>query len=324
MRVLVVHSDVPADAPPDDQDTILTAQAIAETLIGAGHEASLMPFAVSPDAIGAALETSRCDLVFNMVESVLGQDSLAATAPAIFEQFAIAYTGSAAAPIMLAGDKPLAKSVMRAAGLPTPDWTSPPSWQGLRDGMRYVVKSATEDASLALDDQSVVDTRAAVMSRAEFCTQRFGGRWFAEAYIDGREFNVALIKEHAGWLVLPLPEMFFEEWPAEKPRIVGYRAKWETGSVECATTTRRFGLERETPALAASLGDLARRACDLLGLSGYARVDFRVDTAGAATILEVNPNPCLAPDAGFAAAAAEQGWSYEALIARIAEGARKR
>jgi D-alanine-D-alanine ligase len=186
------------------------------------------------------------------------------------------------------------------------------------------VKSATEDASLALDDHSVADTPAAVMSRAAFCAQRFGGRWFAEAYIDGREFNVALLEEQAGWLVLPMPEMIFEEWPAEKPKIVGYRAKWETGSVECETTTRRFGLERETPALAASLGDFARRACDLLGLSGYARVDFRVDSSGAATILEVNPNPCLAPDAGFAAAAAEFGWSYDALIARIADGARKR
>jgi D-alanine-D-alanine ligase len=54
-------------------------------------------------------------------------------------------------------------------------------------------------------------------------------------------------------------------------------------------------------------------------MRGYARVDFRVD--GQPVILEVNPNPCLDPKAGFAAAGAEAGFSYEALIAQIVDAA---
>ena len=61
-------------------------------------------------------------------------------------------------------------------------------------------------------------------------------------------------------------------------------------------------------------------ACwELFNLDGYARVDFRVDRTGAPFILEVNMNPCLGRDAGFAASAAHAGLSYEALIARIIE-----
>ncbi len=324
MRVLIIHSDVPADAPPEDQDTLLTARAIAETLNSAGHTAMLAPFDIMPDVTKALLKDARADLVFNMVEAVLDHDSLAATAPAIFDQLGVAYTGSGAAPIMLAGDKPLAKSIMRAGGLPTPDWAEPPLWRGLRDGVSYIVKSAAEDASLALDDQSIAITREAAIARANFCAQRHGGRWFAEAYVEGREFNVALVEDGSSWQVLPIPEMRFDEWPTDKPRIVGYQAKWDTHSIECRSTTRAFGLERQEPALASSLAELSRRACCLMGLSGYARVDFRVDAARSPTILEVNPNPCLAADAGFAAAAAAQGWSYDGLILGILAAASRK
>jgi len=321
MRVLIIHSVVSADAPPEDRDTLLTARAIAETLRGAGHTAMLAPFDIAPEATHALVKQSQADIVFNMVETALDCDGLAAAAPAIFDQLGVAYTGSGAASIMLAGDKPLAKAVMRAAGLPTPDWAVRPLWRGLREGAAYVVKSATEDASLALDDQSIATTREAVAARAEFCAERHGGRWFAEAYIEGREYNVALIEDATGWLVLPIPEMRFEEWPAGKPRIVGYRAKWDERSFESRRTTRAFGLEREEPVLAASLAGLARRACALIGLSGYARADFRVDAAGSPMILEINPNPCLAPDAGFAAAAEAAGWSYADLMERILDAA---
>ena len=72
------------------------------------------------------------------------------------------------------------------------------------------------------------------------------------------------------------------------------------------------------PALARQLQDLALRAWDLFSLAGYARVDFRVDDSGAPTILEINANPCLEPQAGFAAAARQAGYGYDDVIATIA------
>jgi D-alanine-D-alanine ligase len=324
MRIVVLHSDVGADAPPDELETLTTADAVARALRNTGHFAALAPFPASLEGVRKILDAVRADAVFNMVESVFGQDSLAAMAPSIFERLSISYTGSAAAPIALAGDKPLAKRVLRAAGLPTPDWSEPPSWDGLEGATPYIVKSATEDASLGLDDGALVRGRMALSERFRHARELHGGRWFAEAYVEGREFNVALLEDQGGLRALPIPEMCFEDWPAMKPRIVGYRAKWEEGADEAVKTVRAFGLEQQEPDLARALTDLACEAAHLFGIGGYARVDFRVDGHGRPTILEINPNPCLEPNSGFAAAARQAGFSYDAMIGSILAAAARR
>jgi D-alanine-D-alanine ligase len=208
---------------------------------------------------------------------------------------------------------------MRAAGLPTADWAAPPGWDELEPERRYVVKSVTEDASLGLDDDAVV-SGADVPARAELSKRTYGGRWFAEAYLEGREFNVALLQDAHELRVLPIPEMRFEAWDEARPRIVGYAAKWSEDSADAANTVRSFAVSGDEPALAADLAALALRVWPLFGLRGYARIDFRLDDQGAPMILEVNPNPCLEPNAGFAAAAAEAGMSYPYLIEHVLRG----
>jgi D-alanine-D-alanine ligase len=162
-------------------------------------------------------------------------------------------------------------------------------------------------------------------ARAELAAReaRFGGRFIAEAFIEGREVNVALLETRGGVEVLPIPEITFEGYPEDRPRIVDYEAKWDEGSVLYKATSRRFGLEQAEPQLAGRLADLARACWDAFGLGGYARVDMRIAHDGAPSILEVNVNPCLAPNAGFAATAAAAGIGYDALVAEIVEaGAR--
>lgn len=319
MRVLVLHSDVPSDAPPDEQDTLLTAQAIAGALKELGHDASLAAFTPDPDQLKKTVGNS--DIVFNMVESVFGEGALAAMAPPMLEKLRVRYTGARGAAISASCDKPLTKRILRAAGLATPDWSEPPDWEGLAQAKKYVVKSATEDASLGLDDNSVVTGRDAVRARAEFCASRYGGRWFAESYVDGREFNVAILEENGAPRILPIAEMRFVDWAAERPKIVGYTAKWDEASKDSTNTVRVFDWEKEDGALYRLLCDEAARAWALFGLTGYARVDFRVDPGNTPFILEINPNPCLEPKAGFAAAAEKAGLNYAALIESILRAA---
>jgi D-alanine-D-alanine ligase len=321
MHVLVLHSDVAPDAAPEELDTLITSRAIADALTGRGHTVSLLPVAAAPGAIAASLRDTRADVVFNMVESWCGRDNLSAIVPTMLESAGLPYTGSPAASIALAADKPLAKRVLRAAGLPTPDWAEPPIWEGLDAHTRVIVKSATEDASRGLEDASVVAGRAAADARAHTCRAQWGGRWFAEAFVEGREFNVAALEVDGQPRVLPIQEMCFENWPAAKPRIISYRAKWHEDSVENAGTVRAYGLEREEPALAAALGGLIRQIWPLFGLRGYVRVDFRVDAAGRPMVLEVNPNPCLEPESGFAIAAGEAGLGYGDMLDRILDAA---
>ncbi|MCB1150495.1 D-alanine--D-alanine ligase, partial [bacterium] len=149
-----------------------------------------------------------------------------------------------------------------------------------------------------------------------------GAPWFAEAFVEGREFNIALLEGPAGRAVLPPAEILFPDYPEGKPRIVGYAAKWDPGSFEYTHTVRSFPTEDRDGPLLAEVGRLARACWDLYGLRGWARVDFRVDARGRPFILEVNANPCLAPDAGFAAALDRAGTSFADAVAHILAAAR--
>jgi len=319
MKILVLHSLVPPEAPPEDQDTLIAARAVSAALAWRGHAAPLAAFVPELEALRAVVAAQAPEVVFNLVEGIDGKGRLAYAAPRLLDKAGVRYTGTGAEALIVTGDKPGTKRRLREAGLPTPDWSEPPAWAGLDDG-RWIVKSADEDASLGLDDASVV-RGAAVPARAGACAASYGGRWFAERYVDGREFNVAVLEEAGRPRVLPMAEMTFEEWPADRPRIVGYTAKWDEASFESTRTVRRFGVEEREPALAGELRRFSERAWSLFGCRGTARVDFRIDGQGRPLILEVNPNPGIAPDAGFAAAAARAGLSYADLVERIVKEA---
>jgi D-alanine-D-alanine ligase len=319
MRILVLHSDIPPHAPPDEQDTLIQAEAIAQALKSLGHEIVKAPFTPSLDLLKALVRDTRAELLFNVVEAVEGSGYRAAQAIALFDRLGIPYAGNCCEPLVTTCDKPLAKQRLADAGLPTPGWAVPPDWHGLSDSQIYIVKSALEDASVGLDDAAVVSGGVAVRARAQFCATHYGGRWFAECYVEGREFNVAVLEENGLPRVLPMAEMRFEAWPDGKPKIVGYTAKWDEQSLEATQTVRDFAWAAREPRLAAHLRELSEQVWKLFGLRGYARVDFRVDAGGAPTILEINPNPCIDPNAGFAAAAREAGYDYPDLIRHIVE-----
>jgi D-alanine-D-alanine ligase len=319
MKVLVLHSDIPPDAPPEDQDTLIAARAIAEALKARGHAAPLAAFVNDREALRKIVTPHRPDVVFNLVEGVAGQGSLAWMAPQLLSEIGVRFTGAGVRSLKITSDKPLTKKLLREAGLPTPDWSEPPEWAGLGAG-RWIVKCADEDASVGLDDGAVVEAPA-VEARAAACAAKYGGRWFAEEYVDGREFNIAMIEKGGAPKVLPMAEMTFADWPAERPRIVGYTAKWDDASFESVQTVRRFGLEAHEPKLAARLKTLCEESWRLFACRGTARVDFRIDEYGRALILEINPNPGIAPDAGLIVAAEAAGLSYADLVEGIVQEA---
>jgi D-alanine-D-alanine ligase len=164
-------------------------------------------------------------------------------------------------------------------------------------------------------DDVVVDAarREELLAALAALHERSGRDCFAEAFVAGRELNLSLLAGE----VLPPAEIDFAAYPEGKPRIVGWAAKWDEGSFEYHHTPRRFDFPAADEALLAELAHLARACWRLFALAGYARVDFRVDGGGRPHILEVNTNPCLSPDAGFAAAVERAGLAYETAIARI-------
>src|SRR5882672_1138974 len=318
-RVAVVYGAVAADAAPDEQDVLVEVDTVQQALTALGFAPVAVPLTLDLEAVRRRLLHLRPAFVFNLVESVEGLGRLIHLAPALYESLGLPYTGAGSEAMYLTSNKPLAKRLLAAAGIATPEGVEPAT-QGLSTPAfagPYIVKSVWEHASIGIDESSVVEDARKLAAVARKRQRRFGGEWFAERFIDGREFNLSLLGGPDGVELLPPAEMLFRDYPQGKRRIVDYAAKWHAGSFEFCNTVRRFEFEDGDLPLLARLEDTAKTCWRLFGLSGYARVDFRVDGEGRPWVLEVNVNPCLSPDAGFAAAAARRGLDLAAVLRRI-------
>lgn len=310
----------------DEEDSLVQLRAVESALARLGHDVLSVALNIeSPERAIEELKGFAADCVFNLVEETAGHSDLNHLAAFLLESIGLCHTGCSAKALLLTGDKVLCKRLFRASGLPTPDWiTEEEAMLGnVRAGDRYLLKPRAQDASLGIDEDrlmifaSVEEGRQAILAHSHAVP----GGFFAEQYVDGREFNISLIEIGGEPKVLPAAEIRFDAYPSEKPKVVGYRAKWAEGSFEYENTPRSFVFPGSDRELILQLEQLSLRCWRLFSLSGYARVDFRVSTDGQPYILEINANPGIAPDAGFVAAAAEQGMSYDEVIAQIVESA---
>ena len=316
-RVVLIHDAAAAEGRIDSSDTLLEAQAIAATLIGLGYDTATLPVGLDLGAVERALHSMKPHAVVNLVESLAGRGQLLAAVPALLESLRVPFTGCSANALGVTSDKRLAKALLLRAGLPAPDVFD----RKAGDDAAWIVKSVHEHASLGIDDDSIVRGTQAVERLLEARSREFGGRWFAERYVPGRELNVALIASPDGPRALPVAEIRFDAFPPDKPAIVGYAAKWDVDSFEYRHTVRSFAVEEP---VATRVTELARACWELFVLDGYARVDFRVDATGRPWVLEVNANPCLSPDAGFAAALTEARVPYADALEWLIADARRR
>lgn len=321
MRAVILHSPVDDEAPPDEQDVLVQAEFVASSLVQMGWEAHVLPFGLDLERVRLDLGRLRPDVVVNLVETVMGTGRLIHLAPSLLDLEGIPYTGSPTEAVFLTSNKVLTKRLLATWNLPTPEAIfSENERASLEPGARYIVKSVWEDGSVGISQGSVVVLQDAEGLREAFTRGRGaanGGEVFAERFIDGREFNLSLLSGPSGVEVLPVSEMRFEGFGPERARIVDYEAKWSIGSFAQCHTIRSFSFPPRDEPLLARLRELARICWDRFGVRGYGRVDFRVDGEGKPWILEINANPCIAPDAGFMAAAREAGLDAEDVIRRI-------
>jgi D-alanine-D-alanine ligase len=297
------------------------ASAVASSLRELGWEPVELDLTTDLGRAARELAETTPAVVFNLVESVEGRGRYILLAQALLETLGIPFTGAGLEAMIHSTSKPATKRLLGLGGVRTPAWMPaaeaeqapprfPPSW---------IVKNAWEHASIGLDDASVVSDAAALRGAVRRRAAVEGMEdLFLEEFVEGREFNLSVLGRHGAEPdVLPPAEIRFVDFPAGKPRMVGYKAKWDERSPEFGRTPRTFEFPPEDAALLAELAAVSRRCWSLFGLRGHARVDFRVDTHGVPWVLEVNANPCISPDAGFAAAAARAGLSMRDTVARI-------
>jgi D-alanine-D-alanine ligase len=320
MKVALLHDQVPDGASPDQADSMVQATEVGGLLAGLGHQVVFVPLGSSTDEAESELKLTQPEIVFNLVEAPSGQGRLIHLAPLLLERMGLAFTGAGTRAMLLSSNKLMAKQLMQDHGLPTAAWLTQTGSGNLSGKAgRWIIKSVWEHASIGLDEDSVVEglTIEGLQMMMQERRRDLGGEPFAERFIEGREFNLALLASNKGVQVLPPAEIIFEGYAIDKPKVVGYRAKWDPDSYEYHHTPRNYDFTTRDRLLLQELTALGLRAWRLFGLRGWARVDFRVDKHGGPWILEVNANPCLTSDAGFMAAAQKAGLEPGEVVQRI-------
>ncbi len=313
-RVVILINKPRPGAAGDELDVLTQAKAVEAALEEMGYSYLRIPMGTDLDKTRKQIEKASPDLVFNLVESIGGKGSLIHFAPALLESMQIPFTGSGSFPMYQTTDKIRAKKLMRMNGIPTPDWYLLPCQQIPDRRKTYILKPVSEDGSVGIGDESVI--RGVDLS-PELLNRKKGGEFFLEEYLTGREFNLSVLGGKEGPEVLPPAEMIYQDYPAGKPRILGYAAKWKEDSFEYRHSVRRFDLEKEDLLLAGALSNISLQCWQVFETRGYVRVDFRLDELGRPQVIEINANPCISPDAGFPAACMQAGIGYTDMIRRI-------
>ena len=322
MRIVIVHDQIPPNARADEADARVQAETVLNALHDLGHRASIIEATLDLNRLKSTLLESRPDLVFNLVESLNAQGRLIHLVPGLLESLDVPFTGASAEAQFTTSNKLIAKQIMRGVALPTAQWHTLHELKGetatVQPG-RYIIKSVWEHASLGLDENSVIDVESGWELREAIEDRReaLGGEAFAERFIEGREFNLAILAGADKPDVLPPAEIVFKNHREDQLKIVGYNAKWDEQSFEYSHTPRRYDFPSSDSSLIDAISSLAIDCWRTFNLRGFARVDFRVNADNKPWILEINTNPCLSPDAGFAAALAQAKISLSNAVDRI-------
>ena len=325
-RVLILFNEptLPPDHPDADSEHEIgyTVDEVTKALEPAGYHVSRL--GVSDDAVGLVrgIRKARPDVVFNLFEGLPEWGETEAYAVGILEWLGLPYTGCPLQPVTLARNKPLTKKLLRGARLPTAQFVTvdtlpltelPLDWP-------VILKPADQDASVGIDQASVVTNLDAFHERASYLLENYGAPILAEEFIAGREFCIGMI-EAPDLRCLPIAEMEFVTTDPDFWPIITYDAKWKPGTPDYESTPPKYPAENVPPKLATKLRTLAKKAFRLTGCRDYARVDFRVKPSGKPYILEVNPNPDFSPLAGLSGGLKAAGLTWEGFALQLVQRA---
>ncbi len=324
LRILVLmHEDL---VPPDELNGHdlskvgwKTEYDVVSTLRELGHE--VHPLGVKNDlgVIRAAIEERRPHIAFNLLEEFDGVSVYDQNVVSYLELLRVPYTGCNPRGLMLARDKALTKKVLSYHRIPYPDFIVVPQGRSVKRPKELmfplIVKSISEEASLGISQASIVEDDEKLKERVAFIHHSIGTGALVERYIEGREFYVGIMGN--GHLqVLPVWELIMDKLPEDAKRIATQRVKWSRKYQD------KYGITSEEAkslpvGKAEEIQHLAKRVYRALGLSGYARIDVRMDAEGKVYVLEANPNPQIAHEEDFADSAEKADYSYKGLLQEL-------
>jgi len=316
MKIVILHNEIHNNTP-DELDVLAQRDLVIDACLKMGLLVECMTVGDDIQADIQKVRENKPDAVFNLVESTWGKGELIYFAPAMLNALKIPYTGVPLDALFVTTSKVLAKKIMRLNNLPTADFFMLNEISKLNPSKTYIAKPIWEEASVGINADSVFTTSES--QKLDSISKLSLAHFFIEEFIEGREFNVSMLAAKNGVEVLPPAEMIFSSYFDDKPKLVGYKAKWDENSEEFKQTNRAFGTLKNNSSLYHKLVDACLQSWKTFNLRGYVRVDFRVDNDENVYILEVNGNPCIAADSGFVAAIEYAGYNNEIMVKRILE-----
>jgi D-alanine-D-alanine ligase len=325
LRVLaLVHRHL---VPPEkvEEGTDITAAPwrteydVISTLTGMGHDVRCLPVHDDLGDIRRAGEEWKPHIAFNLLEGFDDITIFDQNVVSHLELLKLSYTGCNPRGLLLARDKSLSKKLLAYHRIHVPEFDVVRAGRPIRRHKRLqfplIVKSLTQEASIGISQASVVDSDEKLQERVKFIHESIGTAAIVEQYIEGREIYVGILGNQA-LQALPVWELYFKNMPDGARHIATDRVKWSV------KYQKKYGID-SGPAIdlpettAGEIQHLCKRAYRALELSGYARIDLRLDNAGKVWVLEANPNPQIAKGEDFAASAEKAGVSYDAVLQRI-------
>ena len=322
--LVVVHASL---VPPEsieghtdkEIDAWRTEYNVITTLRGRGHDVRCLGVLDSLTEMRQAIAEWKPSVVFNLLEEFNGIVTYDQHVVAYLELLRQPYTGCNPRGLLLSRDKPLSKQLLAYHRIPTPGFAVFRRGTRVRVPRKLVfplfVKSTTEDASLGIAQASVVEDAARLKERVEFMYEQIGSDALVEEYIPGRELYVGVLGNDR-LTRLPVWEMVFGRMPESLPAIATRKVKWDRSYRDRYGITTRAATDLPDGILA-QLDKLSRRIYRVLGMSGYARMDFRLAAGGRIYALEANANPNLEEGEDFAESALAAGIEYSELLERL-------
>lgn len=264
------------------------------------------------------ISENKPDVIFNFAEIFKDQPRLEMNLVGLYELLNIPYTGAPSLTLANCQNKFLTKKLLNYRGIKTSRYQlfeEIPVEIKLETKFPVIVKPAYEDASVGIENESIVYNTKALVNRIEYVFKQFNQAALIEEYIEGREFNVSVMGDLKP-KVLPISEIDFSKMPDHLHNIVSYQAKWDPHH-ESYHKTIPICPAKISKSLEEKLKQTAISAFRIMGTRDYARVDMRVTNEEEVYVLEVNPNPDLTEGAGFMRSAHAAGLSYSQALKKI-------
>lgn len=312
--------------PPDDVSAVNVSEAewrtehdVLSTLRGMGHEVRPLAIKDTLSVVNEAVTAFKPHIAFNLLENFREIGAFDQNVVSYLEVLRVPYTGCNPRGLMLSRDKAISKTLLAYHRIPVPEFAVFRVGRTVRRAKRLsfplIVKPLTMDASIGIAQASVVEEEGRLKERVQFIHEHVGTDAIVERYIEGRELYVGILGDRR-LRVFPIWELRFMKMPEDVHHIATERVKWNP------TYQKKHGIEAGPagdlpPVLSEAIRRLCKRVYRTLDLSGYARLDLRLDAAGKMYVLEANANPQLARGEDLAESARHDGLSYEELLQRI-------